>query len=119
MNKRTLAIFLALLLTGCGQYYWEGPGRGVAEFRTDSSACIQEATLKYDVALERLYRGCMKSRGWNRVLTGVPSNQQFRGPEDEESFAAPPDPLSERARIGSDDIACAGPTASRPQHCPR
>jgi len=46
----------------------------------------------------------------------------FRGPEDEDEFFSPPNPLSERGPSPTgrpDDPACAGPTASRPQHCPR
>jgi hypothetical protein len=65
-----------------------GAGSGVTEFQTDSGACMKEATIKYDVASERIYRACMKSRNW-------------RGPGP------------------ADSRACAGPTASRPQHCPR
>jgi len=31
---------------------------------------------------EKLYRACMRARGWERVLVGAPDRSQFRGPED-------------------------------------
>jgi hypothetical protein len=125
MNQRSIALALLLgLLTGCGKHYWEASGRGLSEFQTESRICIQEAMMvKYDVASERIYRACMKAKGWRRAQTDYPNDQQFRGPEDTDEFAAPPDPLSERGPSPAgrpDDPACAaGPTASRPQHCPR
>jgi len=116
---RTLAtVMIGLFLAGCGMHYWEAPRRGVGEFQTDSGQCIQEAKTKYEVS-ERIYRRCMRAQGWERIQTNYPSDRQFRGPEDEDEFFSPPNPLSERGftpRV--DDPACAGPTASRPQHCP-
>jgi len=120
MTRSVLVLALGLLLTGCGKHYWEAPGRGVTEFETDSGQCIQEAKTKYEIS-ERIYRGCMRARGWYRVQAADPSNTQFRGPEEEEEFYAPPNPLSERGISGSrraDDPACVGPVASRPSHCP-
>ena len=121
MKRGLLVLGLALLLTGCGKHYWEAPGRGVADFETDSGQCIQEAKTKYEVS-ERIYRGCMRARGWARIQAADPSNTQFRGPEDEEEFYSPPKPLSARGVSGrsrADDPACTGPTASRPSHCAR
>ena len=112
-----LALLLAGLLTGCGKHYWEASGRSVSEFQTDSGQCTKEATLKYDVTSDQLYRGCMRSRGWQRVKAINPTNQQFRGPEEDDEFAKPPHPLSERGPVGVNP-ACTGPTASRPPDCP-
>src|SRR5437867_4836039 len=93
---RTLAtIVIGLFLAGCGQHYWQGSGRGIGEFKTDSGQCIQEAKSKYEVS-ERSYRRCMQARGWARVQTHYPSYSQFRGPEDEDEFFSPPNPLSAR-----------------------
>jgi len=121
MKRGLLVLALGVFLTGCGKHYWEAPGRGVAEFETDSGQCIQEAKTKYEIS-ERVYRGCMRARGWARVQATDPTNRQFRGPEDEEEFYSPPNPLSERGISGSsrtDDPACTGATASRPSHCAR
>jgi len=121
MKQGLLVLALGLLLTGCGKHYWEAPGRGVAEFETDSGHCIQEAKSKYEVS-ERIYRACMRAGGWARVQSTAPSTSQFRGPEDEEEFFSPPNPLSERglsAPARADDPACVGAMASRPAHCPR
>lgn len=112
-----LALILVGLLAGCGKHYWQASGRGVTEFRTDSGQCIKEAMIKYDVASEKLYRGCMRARGWERVKAINPTALQFRGPEDDEDFARPPDPLSERGPVGANP-ACTGPSASRPPDCP-
>jgi hypothetical protein len=112
-------LVLGGLLTGCGKHYWQGQGHVV--FMIDSPECIQEATIKYDIASEQIYRACMRARGWKRVRTQYPTNDQFRGPESQEEFANPPSPWSKRGpeprRIT--DPTCDGPTASRPAHCPR
>jgi hypothetical protein len=92
---RILMLSLALFLTGCGMHYWQAADRGVTEFGTDSGQCIQESKSKYIVS-EQIYRACMRTRGWERVQTQYPTNRQFRGPEDEDEFATPPDPLSAR-----------------------
>jgi len=38
----------------------------------------------------------MRVQGWRRVQTQYPTNTQFRGPEDEDDFYAPPHPLGAR-----------------------
>jgi hypothetical protein len=65
-----------------------------------------------------MYRGCMRARGWERIKATHPSDRQFRAPEEDEDFARPPDPLSERGPVRGQNLACTGPTASRPQDCP-
>src|SRR2546422_5294144 len=95
MKRGLFVLGVTLLLVGCGKHYWEAPGRGFSEFQTDSGQCIQEAKTKYEVS-ERIYRRCMRAQGWERVQTNYPSDLQFRGPEDEDEFFSPPNPLSER-----------------------
>ena len=122
MSWRSIALALLLgFLTGCGMHYWQAADRGVTEFGTDSGQCIEESKGKYEVS-ERIYRRCMRAHGWERVQTHYPTNRQFRGPEDEDEFFSPPAPLSKRGpdlQRSMGDPVCAGPTASRPQHCPR
>jgi len=119
---RTLAtIVIGLFLVGCGMHYWQGSGRGIGEFQIDSGQCIEEAKTKYEVS-ERIYRRCMRAQGWERIQTHYPSNSQFRGPEDEDEFFSPPNPLSARGDAiqgRADDPACMGPTVTRPSHCTR
>ncbi len=119
MILRMITVVLLLgLRSGCGKHYWEASGGGVEECKTDSAHCVREATGKYGVGSEEIYRACMKANGWRRAQVGNPTDRQFRGPEDTDEFAAPPDPLSERGRQ-DESLACVGPTASRPQSCPR
>jgi hypothetical protein len=118
MKQALLVVAFGLLLTGCGKHYWEAPGRGLAEFQSDTGQCIQDAKTKFEVS-EGIYRRCMRAQGWRRVQTHYPTNTQFRGPEDEDDFYAPPNPLSARGTMPSraDDPTCVGPMASRPSHC--
>jgi hypothetical protein len=95
LRLMALTLFLIGLLAGCGKHYWEANKRGVADFQSDSGLCIQEAKTKYGVS-ETIYRGCMRTHGWRRVQTQYPTDLQFRGPEDEDDFLSPPDPLSAR-----------------------
>jgi len=114
MKRGPLLLMFTLLLTACGKHYWESPGRGLSEFQTDNGQCIQDAKTKYEVS-ERIYRRCMQAQGWWRIQTNYPSYTQFRGPEDEEEFFSPPNPLNARvrSRIGQsgyaqvDDLQCA------------
>ena len=118
MIWRLLGLLLLVgIVAGCGKHYWESPGRGVNEFSVDSTDCIKDATGKYGIASEGIYRACMKSRGWVRVQSPEPNDRQVRGPEDEDEFASPPNPLSQRGTatgpVSSGDPACWGPTATR------
>ncbi len=106
-------MLLAGVLGACGKHYWESPGRGIHEFSFDSSDCIREATGKYGVISEQFYRACMKARGWIRVQSPDPNERQFRGPEEEDEFTSPPDPLSARGSVAGRDPSCSGPTAAR------
>jgi hypothetical protein len=95
MGRILATIMICLFLAGCGKHYWEASGRGIGEFQADSSQCIQESKTKYEVS-ERIYRRCMQAQGWKRIQTQYPSDSQFRGPEDEDEFFSPPNPLSAR-----------------------
>jgi hypothetical protein len=95
MPQILATIMIGLFLAGCGKHYWQAERRGVVEFQADSGLCIQEAKSKYDVS-ESIYRGCMRAHGWRRVQAQYPTDLQFRGPEDEDEFLSPPDPLSAR-----------------------
>ena len=105
MKRGPLLLMFTLLLTACGKHYWESPGRGLSEFQTDNGQCIQDAKTKYEVS-ERIYRRCMQAQGWWRIQTNYPSYTQFRGPEDEEEFFSPPNPLNARGApaLGSQDM---------------
>lgn len=102
---------------GCGAHYWERPGAGVQEFQGDSQACIAEArAVQFGSGSEHIYRGCMRSRGWQRVKAGVAESNQFRGPEDSEDFAKPPSPTAGQGRDDNEaaiEAACRQPSASR------
>jgi hypothetical protein len=77
-----IALFL-VGSAGCGVHYWQRPGADVQDFERDSGGCVAEArTVRLNVEPEKLYRACMRSRGWERVQVGVPDHNQFRGPED-------------------------------------
>jgi len=117
---RLVVATLALggLLTGCGKHYWQAPERGYVDFRIDSRECIEEAKIKYDVGSERIYRACMRARGWERVQTQYPTDRQFRGPESEKQLANPPSPLGKRGPVIVDP-ACTRRPIERPAYCPR
>src|SRR3989442_919285 len=77
---RTLAtIVIGLFLAGCGQHYWQGSGRGIGEFQTDSGQWTQEAKSKYEVT-ERIYRSCMQAPRWALVLSHYRIYSQFPCP---------------------------------------
>ncbi len=125
MTRRSLTLILLLALSsaGCGKFYWQASGRESGrdpyEFVKDNTTCIADATSKYE-ASERVYRRCMRAHGWERVQTNYPNDRQFRGPESEEDFFRPPDPLGARGdRQRLNDPTCTGSTAARPSHCRR
>lgn len=90
-----LTVGALLALAGCS-HYWERPGGIVADFERESGACIEDARQSpYGPdSLERVYRACMRGKGWRRVEVSVAESHQFRGPEDTEDFLRPPSPMS-------------------------
>lgn len=105
MRLRTRVLLLTTVLlpvfAGCGNLYWQRSGGTVQDFEHDSLPCVEEArTAKYGVGAEDLYRGCMKSRGWQRVQASVPDLNQFRGPEETTDIAGPPPSPFDGPRYG-------------------
>jgi hypothetical protein len=92
-NKYLLLPF-ALLLSGCGVYYWTQPDASLPQFQADHRACIEQSALPvvdrpgYVVQSEDNFKMCMAARGWTRELwmsRGVDDRQPptfFRGIED-------------------------------------
>jgi hypothetical protein len=91
----TLAL-VAGLLTGCGNaFYWQQEGRGQADFERESSVCAGEAQrAPHDADMEKVYRACMRAKGWQRVQAATSAPGQFRGPESDEEMTNLPSPLS-------------------------
>ena len=92
---------LALLLAGCGLYYYSKPGGSYTDFRTDSIACVRDFGIpsgnrEYAVVSPNLYRRCMRDKGWARDQQVAPElSRYFRGVEDSEPVslsAGPPQP---------------------------
>lgn len=83
---------LALALTGCGNaFFWQQPGRTQAEFEGDSAGCATEArSAPKGADMEKVYRVCMRAKGWQRVKAETPAPNQFRGPESDEEMVALP-----------------------------
>jgi hypothetical protein len=77
---------LAAALTGC-KHYWGKPGATAEQFNRDSTECAKEASLTptmtaYGVRSERIYKGCMRARGWARdQKMDPPGEGWFRGIE--------------------------------------
>lgn len=116
---RSILAGIALLVSaGCGVHYWQRPGADVQDFQQDSQSCVTEAKVpRLGIEPEQMYRVCMRSRGWQRVQTGVPERNQFRGPEDVADFANLPSPTEGQGATHTDaatEIACRGPRVSRP-----
>jgi len=116
-GRSILAAAALLTLAGCGVHYWQRQGADVQDFQNDSGSCIAEAKVpRLGIAPEQMYRVCMRARGWERVQTGVPERNQFRGPEEVADFAQPPSPTEGQNASHTDaatDIACRGPRVSR------
>lgn len=68
-----LAILTAILVTGCAERHWTKPGATREDFNRDSSACAREARRSVYIGTpvnKRLYRGCMRARGYQQVEGG-------------------------------------------------
>ena len=65
------AAAVAVLLGGCGRYYWGRPGAAVGDFQRDNGECAAEAAPaprpgEYAVFDTETYRACLAARGWQR-----------------------------------------------------
>jgi hypothetical protein len=68
-----LAVLAAILVSGCAEKYWSKPGATLEDFKRDSSACALEARRGVYVgtpANKRVYRGCMRARGYRQADGG-------------------------------------------------
>ncbi len=84
------------VLAGCGNaFFWEQAGRTQADFEVESAACAGDAQRAPKGAdWEKVYRACMRGKGWQRVQAHTPAPNQFRGPESDEEMMALPSATS-------------------------
>jgi hypothetical protein len=66
-----VAAAVAVLLGGCGRYYWAKPEAAAGDFERDNRECAAEAAPasrpgEYAVFAMETYRGCLAARGWRR-----------------------------------------------------
>jgi hypothetical protein len=86
-RARRRAVLLAFLVTqfaGC-QFYWGKTGATQAQFDNDSRECAKEAyavASSGSDASQRIYRGCLRVRGWVREKHAAPGDGWYRGIED-------------------------------------
>jgi hypothetical protein len=71
------AAVLATVLAGCGQYYWSRAGTSPADFYRDSQECARRSALGTATTVgvgvdDRLYRGCLRERGYVRGQQSTP-----------------------------------------------
>jgi hypothetical protein len=78
---------LAAALTAC-RHYWGKPAATVEQFNRDSTECAKEASptpqyAAYGVGSEKIYKACLRSRGWAREKRSIsdPGEGWFRGIE--------------------------------------
>lgn len=100
----------ALVLLGCGKFYWGKPGAAQWEFADDHRECVSQVALtnankEYGVVPKDLYRACLKARGWQRKqhVEPVPWGW-FRGIEDEEVVKLDLPPQPEREQVGGSPL---------------
>jgi hypothetical protein len=83
----TAGLFLVTLLAGC-QFYWGKTGATAQQFETDSNECAKEAYPTPQLAAyggdasQRVYRACLRARGWVREKHAAPGDGWYRGIED-------------------------------------
>jgi len=73
MRHLGFVILTAVLLTGCAEKHWTKPGATLEDFKRDSHACGLEARRGVYIGTpvnKRLYRGCMRARGYQQVEGG-------------------------------------------------
>jgi hypothetical protein len=87
---RTLVLALCVLvLAGC-QLYWMKPNADMSRFTADHQACVQSSGSPMGgegrvLVNLKVYRGCLRERGWSRETGSSYANPPgyFRGLEDE------------------------------------
>ena len=84
-HQLVLLLSVVVAVTGC-KFYWSKPGGTEADFNRDSFECVKESSptpeaAKYGIASEKIYKACLRQRGWVREnVTG--GSGYFRGIED-------------------------------------
>jgi hypothetical protein len=67
MLRLAAAVFSAwVLLSGCADptYSYSKPDGSSTDFKLDSHACVQDASIDAKRQANRLYKLCMEARGW-------------------------------------------------------
>lgn len=87
-NSAISLLALVTTLSGC-KHYWGKPGGTAEQFEIDSRECLKESSptaqmAAYDIRSEKIYRGCLRARGWVREEQPAhnPPPGWFRGVED-------------------------------------
>lgn len=80
-----------VLLAGCasGPHYWTRQDASEPIFQSDHESCFKAAYVGYGVGNEQAYKGCMRSKGWERIqgrAGQVPTIPYYRGPEGDDDF---------------------------------
>jgi len=80
------AVFVVVLLTGCGKFYWGQPGATQEQWDRDNRECMKEGApsptaAQYGIVYEGFYRACLSGRGWKREQYVNPPLGWFRGIE--------------------------------------
>jgi hypothetical protein len=71
MRTMIAVVALALVCAGCGLFYYGKPGAGAADFRADSTACINDFGIpskngQIALVAKEPYKRCMLAKGWTR-----------------------------------------------------
>jgi len=97
MIRVATLVLVTTLLAGCAvnPSFWQQAGRGQPDFERDSVGCAGDAQRAPKGAdMEKVYRACMRGKGWQRVQAATPMPDQFRGPESDEEMTNLPSPAS-------------------------
>ena len=94
-----IALAIALpLFTGCGKFFWNKPGADFAQFTADNETCASENAMYANqdrtsgIVNVKLYKACMRLRGWTREQQPEARAEWFRGIENDDAVKldAPP-----------------------------
>jgi hypothetical protein len=96
MIRALALVLLTAVVTGCGSgFFWQQQGRSQTDFERESADCTGNAQkAPKDSDMEKVYRACMRAKGWQRVQAATPAPGQFRGPESDEEMASLPSATS-------------------------
>jgi hypothetical protein len=103
LARLSTALLCAVLLTGCGRYYYSKPSATYSDFQADGVACARDVGIpsgngQYAAVSPDLFRRCMAGKGWDREQKVEPEpTRWFRGVEGNEPIdltAGPEQPSS-------------------------